>query len=420
MEMGRFADLSEEEFVKTQLKYRPSTRRVETVKETIHAEMAAFAKTKARLGSEDDENYDDLPTHFSWTEPQPGFGSVVGEVHNQQDICASCWAFVSADSIAGRWAVATRSDVVPMSVKQLMVCDHQDNGCNTGNMYTAYDWIGENGGLATQEAYDSKVPGKTQDDERATCDASVPLEITTPGMCDLKMTAGNRALMIAIKEAGPVAIGINANNLQFYESGIIDAKSCPPAGRGIQSINHAALVVGWGEEGGTKYWLVKNSYGEEFGEHGYFKLERLKPDEDNLFGTCGLLFESVYPVVAKVGDEVDGAAQCTEGSVFKKDYYRNEEDNPGAAAYASAGALAEADAAVAAAASAALGKKMPTARLGEVRWGTKQTPETPEAVNGQRMLAATAGVAATAAAALVVVARARRVAAAGEREALLP
>jgi hypothetical protein len=41
-----------------------------------------------------------------------------------------------------------------MSVKQLMVCDQQDNGCNTGNMYTAYDWIGENGGLATKADYD--------------------------------------------------------------------------------------------------------------------------------------------------------------------------------------------------------------------------------------------------------------------------
>jgi hypothetical protein len=225
-------------------------------------------------------------------------------------------------------------------------------------MYTAYDWIGENGGLATQEAYDARVPGLAQDDERATCAAEVPLEVTTPGMCDLKMTAGNRALMIAIKEAGPVAIGINANNLQFYESGVIDAASCPPAGRGIQSINHAALVVGWGEERGRKYWLVKNSYGEEFGERGYFKLERRHPSEESLFGTCGLLFESVYPVVARVGDEnVDGAAQCTEGSVFKKDYYRNEDDNPGAAADATANALAEADAAVAAAAFAALGQE---------------------------------------------------------------
>jgi C1A family cysteine protease len=415
MEMGRFADLSEEEFVKTQLKYRPSRGKVKMVtREILRDPTAAFAKNEARLGSRDDENYDDLPAQFSWTEPQPGFGDVVGEVHNQQDICASCWAFVSADSIAGRWAVATKTDVVPMSVKQLMVCDHQDNGCNTGNMYTAYDWIGENGGLSTQEAYDARVPGETQDDERATCDASVPLEITTPGMCDLKMTAGNRALMIAIKEAGPVAIGINANNLQFYESGIIDAASCPPAGRGIQSINHAALVVGWGEEGGTKYWLVKNSYGEEFGEHGYFKLERMRPNEENLFGTCGLLFESVYPVVAKAGEEVDGAAQCTEGSVFKKDYYRNEEDNPGAAAYASAGALAEADAAVAAAASAALGTNIRTAELGEARWGTKHAKPAVAAGAG---VAATAAVAAVAA---VVATRARRSRAAGEREALLP
>ena len=416
MEMGRFADLSEEEFVKTQLKYRPSRGKVQMVtREILRDPTAAFAKNEARLGSRDDENYDDLPAQFSWTEPQPGFGDVVGEVHNQQDICASCWAFVSADSIAGRWAVATKTDVVPMSVKQLMVCDHQDNGCNTGNMYTAYDWIGENGGLSTQEAYDARVPGETQDDERATCDASVPLEITTPGMCDLKMTAGNRALMIAIKEAGPVAIGINANNLQFYESGIIDAASCPPAGRGIQSINHAALVVGWGEEGGTKYWLVKNSYGEEFGEHGYFKLERMRPNEENLFGTCGLLFESVYPVVAKAGEEVDGAAQCTEGSVFKKDYYRNEEDNPGAAAYASAGALAEADAAVAAAAAAALGKGIHTAELGEARWGTKRAD--PAVVKWR---GAGAAVAATAAVAAVAAARARRSRDAGEREALLP
>lgn len=355
MALGRFSDLSEQEFVNLHLKYRPSAAKVASVTREISDDVAAGQLSQ--LGTSRHGQDSDLPKEFSWTKPPAGYGKVVGPVHNQQDICASCWAFVTADSIAGRWAVLNKGeDFKEMSVKQLMVCDKEDNGCNTGNMYTAYDWIDDNGGLATKADYDKSVPGETQDDESARCDTSVAPSLTTPGMCDLKMTAGNRALMVALKESGPVAIGINANNLQFYDSGIIDAKSCPPAGRGIQSINHAALVVGWGEEDGKKYWLVKNSYGTDFGEDGYFKLERNEPSADDLFGTCGLLFESVFPAVAKIGDadaELGSEKQCTEGSVFKKDYYRNELDNPGASATATMSAMAEADAAVAAAAAAA-------------------------------------------------------------------
>ena len=135
-------------------------------------------------------------------------------------------------------------------------------------------------------------------------------------MCDVKMTGGNVALMEAVRGAGPIAIGINANNLQFYESGVINAASCPPRVAASEHINHAALLVGWGEENGVKYWLVKNSYGLDFGENGYFRLERAAPSPDTLFGTCGMLFESVYPVVTRAGDKADEEtlrSQCTEG-----------------------------------------------------------------------------------------------------------
>ena len=293
---------------------------------------------------------------FSWTTPPNGYNAVVTPVHNQQDICASCWAFVTADSVASRWAVLNGGQVPveDMSVKQLMACDTQDNGCNTGNMYTAYDWIGDNGGLSSRRDYNDPkyVSAGPGDDDTATCrdDPDLRLALDTPAMCDIKMTGGNVALMEAVRGAGPIAIGINANNLQFYESGVINAASCPP-GRGIQSINHAALLVGWGEENGVKYWLVKNSYGLDFGENGFFRLERARASPDTLFGTCGLLFESVYPVVIRAGDQADEGtlrSQCTEGSVFKQDYYRNEADNPGAAA----SAMAEAEAAL----SASLGK----------------------------------------------------------------
>jgi hypothetical protein len=301
---------------------------------------------------------DNYPEEFSWTDPPEGWPrDLVGEVHDQRDTCASCWAFVSADSIAARAAVMTKDDIVILSVKQLMNCDSRDHGCNTGNMYTAYMYVDESGGIASKDKYDSVLSSSglsftEEDQDEMQCMENVEKKWTTPGMCDIAQTEGNDALMKAIYEKGPVAIGINANNLQMYDEGVIKFDDCGPAGRGIASINHAALVVGWGIDhkyGDTPYWLVKNSYGTSFGEDGYFKLERgpkgpvtLNENQydENGFSTCGLLFESVYPVVRHADD--DGGAElgsdetCTTGSYYKREYRRDPSKNPGVASTSSA------------------------------------------------------------------------------------
>lgn len=69
----------------------------------------------------------------------------------------------------------------------------------------------------------------------------------------------------------------------FYSSGIISDVKCG------YPLNHAALVVGYGQENGEEgvkeYWILKNSWGQDWGENGYFRV--LKTSEDGP-GICGI------------------------------------------------------------------------------------------------------------------------------------
>ena len=58
-----------------------------------------------------------------------------------------------------------------------------------------------------------------------------------------------------------------------------------------EGINHAVLVVGYGDDNGDEYWLVKNSYGTSWGEKGYIKIAR---NENNM---CGIATWPIYPTV---------------------------------------------------------------------------------------------------------------------------
>ena len=79
-------------------------------------------------------------------------------------------------------------------------------------------------------------------------------------------------------KTGPLAVALNADPLQYYDSGILDldTEECDPEG-----MNHAVTLVGYGSENGNDYWIVKNSWGTSWGEQGYFRIARGK-------GTCGI------------------------------------------------------------------------------------------------------------------------------------
>ena len=68
---------------------------------------------------------------------------------------------------------------------------------------------------------------------------------------------------------GPLMIALNANPLMHYNGGIVN-------GNYYGHPNHGVVIVGWGEEDGTDYWIVRNSWGASWGEHGYFRIVRGK------------------------------------------------------------------------------------------------------------------------------------------------
>jgi len=101
------------------------------------------------------------------------------------------------------------------------------------------------------------------------------------------------ALKVALLVTGPVAVGIDAfgTAVQFYKRGVLTA-DC------TANLNHAVLVVGYGiaddVPGSSKYWKLKNSWGTNWGEYGFFRILRGKSGTSQ----CGVLEIPTYPEFA--------------------------------------------------------------------------------------------------------------------------
>ena len=89
----------------------------------------------------------------------------------------------------------------------------------------------------------------------------------------------------------PVAVAIEADTRYFqsYAGGILDSASCGT------NLDHGVLIVGYGEENGEKYWILKNSWGTSWGEQGYFRI--LRTDSTNDPGICGVAMDPSFITV---------------------------------------------------------------------------------------------------------------------------
>lgn len=82
-------------------------------------------------------------------------------------------------------------------------------------------------------------------------------------------------LLKAALENGVTTIAVNVQtSLYYYEKGVLTLNGCADAVSGWP--NHAIMAVGWGTEGGVDYVIVKNSWGNGWGENGYARIEATK------------------------------------------------------------------------------------------------------------------------------------------------
>merc|ERR1712165_404499 len=90
-----------------------------------------------------------------------------------------------------------------------------------------------------------------------------------------------KALMNAVAKHGPTVIAAAASTWSLYEGGVFSPRN--PHSPNSWDLNHGIVVEGYGtdEASGEDYWLVRNSWGTTWGEHGYIRLKRVDPDTLN-------------------------------------------------------------------------------------------------------------------------------------------
>lgn len=104
----------------------------------------------------------------------------------------------------------------------------------------------------------------------------------------------------------PISVAIEADQREFqlYAGGVFDA----PCGT---ALDHGVLVVGYGSDNGTDYWIVKNSWGDFWGDKGYIRLAR---GVANSAGQCGIAMQVTSPYFC-VHLEFSGSGRCMKAQL---------------------------------------------------------------------------------------------------------
>lgn len=234
-------------------------------------------------------NRKDYPDNFNWCD-HPDGKSYCTMSRNQHipQYCGSCWAHGSISALGDRIKIARNGSGIDinLSVQHVLNCVADGSSCHGGGVDSVYEWMKDDHVPLSYETSNPYLACSAESREGnckyfrrdLTCDDyGVARTCATFGVpcVELKKypnvtlsqygdVSGADEMMQEIYARGPIACGIDAAPILNYTSGIAAMEG--------EEVDHVISVTGWGEEAGNFYWIVRNSWGEYWGEMGYIRV----------------------------------------------------------------------------------------------------------------------------------------------------
>lgn len=270
-------------------------------------------------------NVKSRPDELDWT-PQLETSETVLE----QGRCGSCWAVSATAALqfhAELWAQRnSRRFTKILSPQAMLSCtpnEHEcggQGGCHGATAELGYEWLKSNGRVLDIESQ----PYKAENGQCSTSFLRSAHGVSVGGWHKIPENDAD-AMMDSLVNIGPLVASIAAKGMHMYDSGVmshLDDENLV--------LNHAVVMMGYGEENGMYYWKLRNSWGDSWGEKGYFRVQRFAPkgkepcgvdtdpgkgvvckDDDGNYpetqrvcGTAGVLADTAYPVGTSVSSSM--------------------------------------------------------------------------------------------------------------------
>ncbi|CAG9799872.1 unnamed protein product [Chironomus riparius] len=189
--------------------------------------------------------------------------------------CGACWAF-SAASVVEFFNVMKGNWNYSISEQNIVDCDYDDFGCDGGWPKTALDFLKNSYGNKLAKEIDYPFIGMKASCRRV--QHYIPLNIANT--FEVILNGNETTLKSIVANQGPVATAMLVSDsglFQLYESGIFDDPTCPETttdSNDCFDVNHGVVIVGYGKDSATneQFWIVRNSWGTDWGESGYFRM----------------------------------------------------------------------------------------------------------------------------------------------------